>query len=341
MTTGQLEFTVHREFSDFDANEWNALLARSVTDTPFLRYEYQRNWWEHRGGGEWPEAELSLVAARGAEGLAGVAPLFRAVHDGRPALLLVGSIEISDYLDLIVPAASLAEFTAGLFAHLEGGGLGGRSALDWYNIPDASPTLRQLRDEADRRQWSYVEETYRPTPYIALPADFQRYLEGLDKKQRHEIRRKMRRLDERGGATRWYIVKGDNIDSEFEALFGMMAQDSGKASFLTPEMQAQMRGAMQAAHEAGWLWLAFLEIDGMKAAASLNFDYGGRLWGYNSAVNRDFLDASPGWVLLGHVLQWAIENGRTEFDFMRGGEAYKYRFGAVDRYVVRAQVSPA
>jgi CelD/BcsL family acetyltransferase involved in cellulose biosynthesis len=50
------------------------------------------------------------------------------------------------------------------------------------------------------------------------------------------------------------------------------------------------------------------------------------------------LDYSPGWVLLGYLLRWANENHYKEFDFMRGDEEYKYRFGAVDRYVMRAVV---
>jgi CelD/BcsL family acetyltransferase involved in cellulose biosynthesis len=98
-------------------------------------------------------------------------------------------------------------------------------------------------------------------------------------------------------------------------------------------------GATLAAHEHGWLWLAFLEIDGQKAAAALNFDYRNRLWGYNSGVDRRFLEYSPGWVLLAYTLQWAAEHGRTEFDFMRGNEDYKYRFGAFDRHVMSVTVT--
>jgi CelD/BcsL family acetyltransferase involved in cellulose biosynthesis len=44
-------------------------------------------------------------------------------------------------------------------------------------------------------------------------------------------------------------------------------------------------------------------------------------------------------VLLGHLLQWANENDRSEFDFMRGNEDYKYKFGAVDRFVTRLTVA--
>src|SRR5688500_4584819 len=83
---------------------WNALLERAVTRVSVLRADYQAAWWAGRGGGECPaEAELLVVVGRGADGeILGIVPLFRASNrDGRPALLLVGSIEISDYLDFI------------------------------------------------------------------------------------------------------------------------------------------------------------------------------------------------------------------------------------------------
>jgi CelD/BcsL family acetyltransferase involved in cellulose biosynthesis len=43
-------------------------------------------------------------------------------------------------------------------------------------------------------------------------------------------------------------------------------------------------------------------------------------------------------VLLGHLLKWANENSRFEFDFMRGTEDYKYKFGGVDRQVMRVSI---
>jgi CelD/BcsL family acetyltransferase involved in cellulose biosynthesis len=88
------------------------------------------------------------------------------------------------------------------------------------------------------------------------------------------------------------------------------------------------------------LQLAFLEVDGEKACAYFNFDYANRIWVYNSGLDRKFMDISPGWVLLGYLLEWAIDHKRSEFDFMRGNEDYKYRFGAVDRQVMHVKVSP-
>jgi CelD/BcsL family acetyltransferase involved in cellulose biosynthesis len=63
------------------------------------------------------------------------------------------------------------------------------------------------------------------------------------------------------------------------------------------------------------------------------------MWVYNSGIDPRFSEYSPGWVLLGYLLQWAIDQKRAEFDFMRGDEDYKYRFGAVDRQVVRVLIT--
>ncbi|MDO9300544.1 MAG: GNAT family N-acetyltransferase [Anaerolineales bacterium] len=336
-----MKYTLHKDFSEINAQEWNDLLSGSITDTPFLRYEYQHAWWEHRGGGEWNNSQLVLVSAREDEKLVGIAPLFISEYDGQSALLLIGSIEISDYLDLIVRTDDHARFVTGLLDFLASSLPDSWRGLDWYNLPDSSPTLAALKAESAQRGWTHLEEMYRPTPRIALNGDFDEYLGRVEKKQRHEIRRKMRRAEESGRGVRWYIsdMNASRVETEIDAFLSLMEHDQGKAGFLHDAMRDQMKAIIRAAHENGWLWLAFLEADGQRIAANLNFDYNNKLWGYNAGVNRDFMDLSPGWVLLGNVLQWACENNRAEFDFMRGDEDYKYRFGAVNQYVMRVKLT--
>jgi CelD/BcsL family acetyltransferase involved in cellulose biosynthesis len=334
-----MKYTIHNNFSEIDSHEWNTLLSLSVSDNPFLRYEYQRAWWEYRGGGEWKNAQLILITAREDDKLIGIAPLFISEYDGQSALLLIGSIEISDYLDLIVQIEDHARFISGLFDFLASTLTDKWSGVDWYNIPDSSITLTALKAESAKRGWTHLEEIYRPTPRIALNGDFEEYLSRVEKKQRHEIRRKMRRAEESGRGVRWFISDMTDVETEIDSFLGLMEHDQGKAGFLHESMRAQMRAVIRAAHENGWLWLAFLEADGQRIAANLNFDYNNKLWGYNAGVNRAYMDLSPGWVLLSHVLQWACENKRTEFDFMRGDEEYKYRFGAVNQYVMRVKLT--
>lgn len=337
-----MEFTLYSNFTDPapQADEWNGLLSESVTHVPFLRHEYLSGWWGTRGGGEWPNAELAIVTARQDGLLVGIAPLFLDKNlDGDLSLLLLGSIEISDYLDLIVRPADLQPFVSGLLKFLAScADIGAWRTLDWHNLLETSPTLPILHAEAEARGWSFgTEKTYH-APSIPLTGDFETYLAGIDKKQRHEIRRKMRRTEETGGV-RWYIVSDPaTLDAEMEAFLTLMANDPEKAAFLTDAMRTQMRTSVRAAFSAGWLQLAFMEVNGEKAAGYLNFDYLNRIWVYNSGLDRRFLELSVGWVLLGHLLQWANENKRTEFDFMRGDEEYKYRFGGVDKFVVRAKV---
>ncbi len=333
-----MELTYHTTFPIDLRDEWNALLDESVSHVPFLRYDYIQTWWEHRGGGEWPQAELALVTARQNGSLIGIAPFFfTPVHDGHPALMLLGSIEISDYLDLLVRPADLSAFLDQLLPFLCQPGRPAWQTIDLYNLLDSSPTLPALEAAAKNHSLAYRQEQLQHSPYIPLPGDWETYLASIDKKQRHEIRRKMRRAETAEVPARWYIVTDDDsLDSEIDAFLAMMEQDEEKAAFLTPVMRQAMHDIIRCAFEEDCLLLAFMEVDGQKAAGYIMFDYLDRVWVYNSGFDRRFMEYSPGWVLLGYLLQWAIEHQRIEFDFMRGNEDYKYRFGAVDRFVMRA-----
>jgi len=329
------------EMSDM-AEAWNALVAESASHVPFLRYEYLTTWWEFKGGGEWETGELYVIAAQTEAGeLVGIAPLFFTQNlDGKNALMFLGSFEISDYLDVIVRPEDISRFIEALLKHLTGPEAPAWELLDFYNILDESPTLAALKDAAENLGLGYTQETLQPSPYVMLPGDWDSYLAGINKKQRHEIRRKIRRAEAAEEGMRWYIVEDEaTLDDEIDAFLQLMSHDHHKVEFLTDVMRSQMRAAVHTAFQAGWLQLVFLEIGGEKAAAYLNFDFDNRIWLYNSGINFDFNYYSPGWVLLAYIIQWCIENGREALDFMRGDEVYKYRFGGVNRFVLRVQIN--
>jgi CelD/BcsL family acetyltransferase involved in cellulose biosynthesis len=340
-----MQLSVMRTLPDMEAlrEEWNGLLSSSASHVPFLRNEYLCAWWESLGGGEWDSGELFVVTGREASGkLVGIAPLFKAHNqDGLPAWMLLGSIEISDYLDLIAAPDQLDQFVSELLRFLEVQP-SSQKLLDFYNILDSSPTLAALESIADRAGWKFSVEPLQACPFIPLPGDWDAYLAGIDKKQRHEIRRKMRRAEEYSLPVRCYFVDDlEALDGEIGSFFDLMAKDPEKELFLTQAMRAHMKKNMHIAFDQGWLQLAFIEVGGRKAAAYLNLDYDNQIWVYNSGYDPGYREISPGWVLLGYLLKWANERGRQTFDFMRGNEDYKYRFGAIDRRVVRALISCA
>ncbi len=323
------------------AGEWNALAEKSASHVPFLRHEYLSTWFQTLGGGEWAQGQLYVITARGAGGeLKGIAPLFLTQNlAGEVALMFLGSIEISDYLDFIARPADLSSFLEALLGHLTGSQAPAWQVLDFYNLPDNSPSLEALRVAADHWGLRYTQTPLQPAPHILLPDDWETYLASLEKKQRHEIRRKIRRAESAEEGMRWYFVEDEaELDDGVDAFLQLMVFDPGKQKFLTEAMRTQMRASVHAAFRAGWLQLAFLEIGGVKTASYLNFDYANQIWVYNSGLNFDYGYYSPGWVLLAYLLQWAIEHGRTAFDFMRGDEDYKYRFGGQNRFVQRVEL---
>jgi len=334
------EIQLHKTFDEISEEEWNSLLQKSSTNVPFLQYGYLKRWWEYKGGGEWPECELALLSYRQDGKLAGIAPFFNAMHEGKKKTLLLGSIEISDYLDFIYDPQYAAPFFHQVFNAFSGDAFTGIDTLLLYNLPETSASIPFIDAESIRNGWKYTSEKAYRTPVIQLAGDWDTYLAGIDKKQRHEIRRKMRRAEESSANVRWYLAgQAESLDQEIDDFFKLMILDDEKKNFLTDAMREQMRSLIHWAFDEQILQLSFLSIEGIKAAAYLCFDYQQRIWVYNSGFDPQYRDYSPGWVLLSYLIQNAIRTGMHTFDFMRGDEDYKYRFGAQDSYVLKAEVT--
>jgi CelD/BcsL family acetyltransferase involved in cellulose biosynthesis len=66
----------------------------------------------------------------------------------------------------------------------------------------------------------------------------------------------------------------------------------------------------------------------------LIFDYNDQFLLYNSGFDpAQFNNLSTGNVLTAYTIKQAIEQRKTVYDFLRGDEVYKFRFGAVSQPV--------
>lgn len=319
--------------------EWNALVRRSRHNTFFLTHEWQTTWWNYLG-----EGDLWIVAFRRREGgeLVGIAPFYLVTTgDNRRVFTLVGCIEVSDYLDLIVARGWEAQVYAALCAWLYSPDAPVWDTLDLCNLPQDSLTYRTLPPlfKAICQEVTVLREDL--APQFETPLRYETYLnEMVDKKQRHEIRRKQRRA-EREATVGFYLVQpGDNLDAEMDDFIALQqASRADKASFMTPEMRRFFHAAARRMMDAGRLRLLFLTLNGEKAASLLAFEYDRRFLLYNSGYDPDaYAQLSPGWVLLAYAIQYSIAVGCHVFDFMQGDEEYKYRFGSHDYDVMRVVV---
>jgi len=335
-----MEIKLHHKFDEILEQDWNSLLESSPSNVPFLKYGYLKTWWEHRGGGEWLKADLNILSCWEDNVLKGIAPLFQSSLAGVQKLLILGSIEISDYLDFIYSQDSSTEFFRQMLIFLLNDTRLNKIPMVLNNIPENSPSISVLEKTGQDLGYFISTEAAYHTPSIPLEQDWEQYLAKIDKKQRHEIRRKIRRAQDPATDTHWYLAeKQDTLDQEIEDFFTLMAYDQEKKNFLTEAMRAQMRSIIHWAFHEDLLHLSFLTVKGQKAAAYLCFDYRDRIWVYNSGFDARFSEFSPGWVLLSYLIQHAIQNGKSTFDFMRGEEDYKYRFGAVDSHVLKVTLT--
>ena len=325
------------------AAEWNKLVKRTRTNNFFSTYEWQTTWWQYLG-----EGELWIVAFRRPEtqALVGIVPLYlvtntKGKRTGKRQLNLVGCIEVSDYLDIIAIKGCEQQVYENLLEWLQSPQAPGWDILDLCNLPEDSLTYQALPPLFEQTGLTVDVFQEDVAPQFRLPLHYETYLQELvDKKQRHEIRRKQRRA-EREAKIDFYIVdKRQNLVAEVDDFIALQqASREDKAQFMTPEMRRFFSGMAQCMLDAGYLRLCFMTINGEKAAALLAFEYDRKFLLYNSGYDPDaHSQLSPGWVLLAYSIQYAIAAGCQLFDFMQGNEEYKYRFGSQDYKVMRVVV---
>ncbi len=339
-----------------DPAEWDALLREAASNVVFLTQEWQQTWWESFASEHCCQLKIISVRADGGA-LVGIAPLFveqtplppvqayeRGVPrpergEGAPLRLLrfVGGVEVADYLDIIAPTDRMQEVWAALLDHL----LQNRDweVIDLHSLPEFSPSSEVLAEFAAERGLTVEVVPEDVCPVVELPGDWETYLMSLRKKDRHELRRKVRKLEGRDDA-RWYLVKTDDA-AELERgmrAFIALHRSSGfdKAQFMDERRAEAFMEMAARMSKKGWLDLAILAVNDEPAAAYLSFNYNGRLYLYNSGYDPKFAAYSAGVALLAYRIHKAILQSLKTFDFLRGDEEYKYDFGAKDTYVYRA-----
>lgn len=331
-------FTSNHAFSALQS-EWNSLLKRCVTDNPFSTYEWHSNWWNAYHPGD-----LWIFAFRdNNDTLRGIASFFIETDEqGQRNVHFVGCEDVTDYLDVLVDKNYAdAVYTALADALIEH--KSEFDALDLCNIPEASPTCTDFPTILSDKGFAVETSVQEVCPIVPLPQSFDEYLDSLDKRQRKEIQRKLRRAKGAGDSLNWYVVNGTHdLDKEIDKFLELMASSHPeKAKFLEDEQHvAFFKSVVPAAAEAGWLQMNFLEVVGEPVAAYINFDYENKILVYNSGLEPNKASAlSPGIVLLSYNIEHAIENKREVFDFLRGDEQYKYKMGGQDTKIYNLKAS--
>ncbi len=274
-------------------------------------------WWRHFHR----DSRLCLASFKDGDGITGIAPL--QVRQG--AASFVGDPDVCDFEDFIVAPGRHSPFFSALLRELE---MEGIHRLDLGHVRPDSTVLAHLVKAAESAGWQASAQASATSVEMDLPPTFDGYLETLNGKQRHEVRRKLRRFEEMGKIRYRGIADRAEIEGTMPVFFKYFTESrSDKATFMTPAMAAFFRDMASAMAGINVLRLGALDLDGPATAMVLYFDYRGVRYLYNSGYDPAYGDLSAGLISKVYCIRDAIERGMKRFDFLKGAEAYKHYLG--------------
>ena len=324
-----MDYTVIQESFDSLASCWTDPNHELRWNPVFVLPAWLKVWWQEFK----PEAEPYLISIRQGEKIIGIAPLL--IKEDSASI--IGSADVCDYLDFVVAAGMEEDFFSTLLDDLRKKGV---KHLDLGPLRPDSTVLTSLVGIAEKQGYAVLCQPEDVSLEIDLSATWDEYLATLGKKQRHEVRRKLRRLWETG-KVEYRCLELDQASEDFMdtflKLFALSRQE--KADFMTARMESFFRSLAKAMTEIGLLRLGILEVDRLPAAMTMGFDCGDTIYLYNSAYDPQFNSLSVGVLSKALCIKESIREGKKRFDLLKGNEIYKYHLGGKEIPLSRCQIT--
>lgn len=296
---------------------WQNLIDKSVTASFFQQPDWLSLWRQHFGG----QKEVILGIYQQQE-LIGVVPF---CQSGNTITFLgidkvLGRQKVSDFGDIIAKTSYEEIVWKEILAKVKS------FQINLNFIREDSPSFKILQELGGKAQVVDV------APYLDLPKTWDEYLAKLDRHNRHELRRKIRRLEEKGA----FKICYSGEPSDIEEFFSLMAlSNEQKKDFLSEKMKSFFQDIFNTFWQKKRLQLCFLKLGGVNIAAAVLFVFKDELLLYNSGFDPKYAYLAPGLLLKTFLIKQAIEEGKERFDFLRGGERYKYELGGKSRELYR------
>jgi CelD/BcsL family acetyltransferase involved in cellulose biosynthesis len=290
--------------------------SRLRWDNPFVLPLWLKAWWQSFGRGR-PD----ILAVRHHGEPIGIAPL---MIQGRTARL-VGDVNVCDHLDVISAPDAAEVFFQALCDQLRSRGV---ERLELELLRPDSIVLREIAPSARRRGLPVEIAPQDASLEIPLPESWDGYLKMLSGKQRHELRRKFRRVEQAGSLGLRTVSEKAQAAEAMEVFFRLFRSNRpDKADFMQEPMMTYFRTLAQSLSEEDRLRIFFLEFQGIPAAAVMCFHHRGTMYLYNSAYDAHYQSWSLGILCKALSIRESIRSGMRVYDFLRGAETYKRHLG--------------
>ncbi|UCD82041.1 MAG: GNAT family N-acetyltransferase, partial [Desulfobacterales bacterium] len=313
----KLQYTVKKETLDSLRDYWGRNEYPLQWNCLFVLPVWLKVWWHHFGH----VSEPFIFSIFHEDRLIGLAPLQRQGQTVR----LMGDDDVCDYLDFVVTPERATEFYGFLLDYLKQEGI---TRLELSPLRPDSSAFVNLITVARKMGYGVVYEPKDVSFELELPGSWDDYLNTLTGKERHEIRRKFRRLNEAGNVQYRRVDNIPAIDSEIDTFLTLFKSNrSDKAIFMNDPMRLFFQSLATVLIRNRIARFFFLELDGKPVAAVMCFDYQSTRYLYNSGYDLQYRSLSVG--LLSKVLsiKEGIQSRIKTYDFLKGSEIYKQRLG--------------
>lgn len=317
------EITTHAELCAIQ-EEWSDLLNRCPGATPFNSPEWLLPWWTHmfQGGKMW------TISVRDRGRLAGLALMF--IHGRRHEQQQVSFIGagVTDYTNFLVEDVGVARQIWTTIANRK---------ADW-DICD----LQEIRPDAPMLAAPYSDLNVQRCissvcPVLRLPRSMTELESHLSAKFRHNLRNSRNRLRDLGVTVE--SARPGQDEEYLQRLFQLHEarwRSKGQPGiFAAREVQTFVGCVCREFRRRDWLRFHGLRLTGVLRAVACNFCALGRTFYYAGGFDETLRKYSPGSMLVGAAIEQAIQEGCTEFDFLRDMEKYKFDWGATNRINTR------
>lgn len=317
---------------DFLALEerWNDVLQR-CDHTIFSTWEWLSTWWKHFGN----DKRLVLLLPEENSKIIGIAPLMYSVH--KMFGLRMGKIEFigtpdSDYNDFIL--AEKAEECIKLFVDYLNNLPEKWNCIELTDIPENAKCLSVLGKISKNLKQVHA------CPYASLPKSCDTFLNNLRRKRRKDLRRNLRRLEERFKVEFTSVQSyAEEMNMFFELHQRRWMSKGFTGAFANQKARSFHLDIAKSFSQKGWLGLFMLKLSDKPAAALYGFKYRSKFYYYLSGFDPRYSRYSIANLLISHVIGKCIEEGLAEFDFMRGAETYKDRWNTNARQNFKAIIA--
>lgn len=291
------------------APEWDRLAERSGA------WPCQRPGWVQAWHAAFGRGKLEVLVALAGGTVVGVAPLLRRFggvrsptnwHTARFGLVAAGEEE----------RAALAEAVVGR-----------RAPVRLSFIQEDDPTAAEIRRAAEAVGHRVLVRELPSSPYLRTSGSRDAWWEGLSARLRRELRRRRRKLEERGrvalevrdgsGPADTYLAEGLAIEGSG------WKERKGTAIRSRPETLSFYNRMARWASNRGMLRLAFLRLDGRPIAFDLALDDGRAHYLLKTGFDPQLSTFAPGQLLRQQMIDLAFATGVETYEFLGAPEPWK------------------